>query len=275
MGPTVAVAEVEQHPAVLDAVVVALGHLGDARALPVVLAQVEHPDAPVRYSVAWALPGLLPSDEVIAEDHASAGALARLTEDEDDEVRDRATFALGSLIAVDGTWTRSILRQRLTDPDEETRHEAIIGLAARHDPAVVSLVADALDAREVTPRMLEAAERLRDPRLIPTLDALYARPEVDETSLTAARLACDPAEQATEHRFIAELLEDASHPPGLRIGIASELLGLAAYGPIVLLHRSTGSVSYDLAALRRQVGGSSERAVAVLLSGQTSTDEPN
>ena len=60
-------------------------------------------------------------------------ALIELSADEASGVRDWATFALGTLAEDDGDALRDALAARLDDPDEDTRLEAVHGLALRGD----------------------------------------------------------------------------------------------------------------------------------------------
>jgi HEAT repeat protein len=54
-----------------------------------------------------------------------------LTQDTAPEVRDWATFALGTQIDLDTSEIRDALAARLNDPDEVTRAEAATGLSRR------------------------------------------------------------------------------------------------------------------------------------------------
>jgi HEAT repeat protein len=66
-------------------------------------------------------------------DPGAVAALMELTADEEPEVRDWATFALGTLVAQDTPELRDALAGRLADEDADTRVEAVHGLAMRGD----------------------------------------------------------------------------------------------------------------------------------------------
>ena len=53
--------ENEQNPVVLDAAISALGHLGNAKAVPLILRHQDQPDNNVRFAVCFAL-GCFPDD---------------------------------------------------------------------------------------------------------------------------------------------------------------------------------------------------------------------
>jgi HEAT repeat protein len=120
-----ALAEREEDPEVLAAVACAFGHLGERAGQAWLLAQREHADADVRESVAFALAGRN-GNEVLE-------ALIELSADAAPGVRDWATFALGTLADVDTPELRDALVARLADSDDDTRLEAVHGLALRGD----------------------------------------------------------------------------------------------------------------------------------------------
>lgn len=104
----------------------ALGSTYDRRAVPVLVSLAAHPDSDVRLKAAQALPSMPPEEAVI-------GALIRLTADEDPEVRNWATFGLGSQTDADTPAVREALRARLGDGGEDVHAEAVFGLARRRD----------------------------------------------------------------------------------------------------------------------------------------------
>jgi HEAT repeat protein len=118
----------------LASALIALGHLKDRRAQPVLLRNSGHADAWVRYAVTFALP--LVTDAAVP-DAGVVSALITLTRDVDDEVRNWAVFGLGRLLDADTPSIRSALAARLDDPDGSTAEEALLGLAKRHDEGAV------------------------------------------------------------------------------------------------------------------------------------------
>jgi len=178
----------------LDDALIALGHLGDKRSTPVVLAHANHPDPEVRYAVAWTLPSVSgdPPPQAVLD------ALFALMEDTDPHVRDWATFGLGSLLEVDTPEVRDALAARIGDEGEDGDFggEALCGLARRHDPRALGPILECLEIRDPEPGslVLDAAQALADNRCLP---ALYALREVsnDEpwwpASLEAAIEACE------------------------------------------------------------------------------------
>jgi hypothetical protein len=133
----------------------------DPLELPVILALADHDDPQVRQAVAAQLPLLAdPKPDVVIT------TLLRLSRDPYPDVRDWACFALGTqCIDVDTPEVRDALAARLTDPDGETRCEALFGLAQRHDPRALSAVSTALAQSDVWLMEIEAAGTLGDPSL--------------------------------------------------------------------------------------------------------------
>jgi len=136
---------------VIVSAIYALAHhryalVGDLRDL------ARHSLAPVRETVAFALSG-----------HATPEAIAllvELTADVDDDVRDWATFAIGTQCDADSDDIRRALRDRLGDADEEVRSEAIVGLARRGDRVVIDRIVEALDGASPSQLIFDAADAL-------------------------------------------------------------------------------------------------------------------
>ena len=183
----------EPDAVVIQAVVEALGDLGDPRAIPTALAFVDHPTPWLRWSVARALTLLLAAragDALLDEDEPAVAALIGLTADPDSEVRDWATFGVGTQLPIDGPLTRAALWNRLDDPDDDARAEALHGLARRHDPRTAPLVQTALEAETVGRLAVESALLLGDPTLSRALEGLTDWWDVDPPLLAAAIAAC-------------------------------------------------------------------------------------
>jgi HEAT repeat protein len=164
---------------VLAATLHALGSLADPRALTAVLAQRLHADQTVRLAVAHAL-------APVAGDPPQAAAIEavmQLMRDEEADVRDWATFSLGSLLEVDTPAVRDALAGQLDDADEGVSVEALAGLAARGDARANDELLRRLEAAITCPfdnphvadLLLGAAEQLGDRRFLPALGILRAR----------------------------------------------------------------------------------------------------
>jgi HEAT repeat protein len=113
----------ETESRVIEAIAVALGHHGDPRAVAPLAVFGDHSDVDVRFAIAYGLMG--------QTDPLAIRTLIRLTCDSDAMVRDWATFAIGAQIDTDSDEIRNALAARLNDDDEDTRGEALAGLARR------------------------------------------------------------------------------------------------------------------------------------------------
>jgi HEAT repeat protein len=110
-----------------------------------------HESANIRWAVAGALDG---------QDPEALAILIDLTTDVDVDVRDWATFAIGTQSDADGPAIRDALRVRLSDDDEMVRCEAMVGLARRRDAGVISHVVNALDRPDPDRLVFDAADEI-------------------------------------------------------------------------------------------------------------------
>jgi len=145
----------ETDPIALSAIVTAFGHLENPSIIPQILPFAYHPDADVRYALAFTL-------GCFADDERTVSTLIKLTSDKDSEVRDWATFGLGGLGDFDSPKIREALFKNISDEDEDVREEAVVGLAKRKDPRSMPAVISALKDPDRIPRALEAANFLLD-----------------------------------------------------------------------------------------------------------------
>lgn len=153
--------EREQEPDVLRSIAVALGHRHVPCAVEPLVRLKQNPDARVRFGVVFGLLG--------HEDTLAIQALLELSTDSDTEVRDWATFGLGSQIEADTPDIREALVARLSDEDENVRGEATLGLARRHDRRMVEPLLADLEAGWFGSLSTTAAAEIGDPRLYPAL----------------------------------------------------------------------------------------------------------
>lgn len=183
----------ETDPWVLESIGVAFGHLDDPRAIEPVARLKNHPDKDVRFGVVLAMSGY--------EIDLAINTLIELSRDTDTDVRDWATFGLGSQIELDTPAIHEALYARVTDDDPETRGEALIGLAQRQDQRVLEHVRRELQGEFHGIWAVEAAEYLADPSLYPLIQALWDRlhPEERQKSWFESQFqdslaACKPAD---------------------------------------------------------------------------------
>jgi len=166
-------------PRVRRYLALALGRMGDARAVPALLAVLREHDAQADsetliYSI-WALGAI--------RDPAALPELVRLADAEDNGVRKAAVHALGALPGRDAQ-ERLVLS--LQDPVEDVRWNAALALARRGDAAGAPVLRGMLDRRhlagvagltdeqreEAMLAAITAAGQLRDPQLRGALEEL-------------------------------------------------------------------------------------------------------
>ena len=181
---------IETDSAAVASIVAALGHLGDAGVLGRVFPLADHPAPAVRLAVAFTVATLSP--QPLAPE--ARGALITLSRDCDPEVRDWATFGLGTLSDADGPDVRAALLARAEDTYHDTRAEALFGLAVRRDPRAVPHLIRALQSPTVGGLEVDAAAAAADPRLLPALWALQHAGRADEVRLRRAIDRCSGRE---------------------------------------------------------------------------------
>ncbi len=174
--------DADEVPEVLRAAAFAVGHSREPRAVPRLSALRDHPSADVRYAVVCGL--------LCQEDPAAVSAMIELSRDPDDDVRNWATFGLGSQIDLDTPEIREALWARIEDSHDETRGEAIVGLARRNDDDVVPIIKARLEAGWCGALALEAAVEVADGSLLPALHRLRGKASPNESLLERAIEAC-------------------------------------------------------------------------------------
>jgi hypothetical protein len=192
----------ETNAQVVTETVGALGQAWDPRAAQLILDHVgvDHPDAAVRLAVAQSLSNGVERD--VACRDGVIQALITLTSDDNSDVRDWACFGLGQVDAASPA-AKDALAARLTDPDDDTRCEALVALAKTGDSRAGS---DLRQRLAVDPTDLlflleaRAAAELADPELHPLLSRLsrdWAGDDDDFTTVLAfATSRCHPEARA-------------------------------------------------------------------------------
>lgn len=167
----------------------ALGHLGNSLAIPPLIRSAADNSAEIRFNTAFAL-GCFNSHDVV-------NTLIILSTDPDNDVRNWATFGIGTCLDIDTGEIREALVARLSEDDPEIRGEALIGLAERRDGRVLEPLIRELSGQFFGSWCIEAAELMSDTRLYPFLLSLRGRIEGEEerrfiSHLDDAIAACKP-----------------------------------------------------------------------------------
>lgn len=168
-------------PAVVATAVQALGRLKPDDLTPII-SLADYNDSRVRRAVAEALGGREGDDAI--------DTLIQLSKDDAAIVRDWATFSLGTQCDADSTQIRQALLDRMNDPDDDTRAEALFGLARRHDRRVLVPLLDELKSGNVGSLVVEAAGELAAPELLEVLKELRSWWDVSVPLLEEAIQKC-------------------------------------------------------------------------------------
>lgn len=147
----------------------------------------KHESVFVRQAMASSINTLEPTDQGIE-------MLLLLMADENGDVRDWATFSVGTHTDIDTPEVRQALFARLYDPHDDTHSEAVVGLARRGDeravPAIRQRCEEALqDDWELGSAWFDAAAEIAAPELLPCLEAMVGVGEI-ETDLDHAIRRC-------------------------------------------------------------------------------------
>src|SRR5688572_16446628 len=146
---------------VVEAAIHALGQQQDARTIDALARAAQHEASNVRWAVATAL------EDLIGDERAERVLLA-LMRDGDTAVRDRATFAVGSLSDHDTPRIRAALAERLRDDDRCVANEAALGLARRKDARAIPYIAVAVESADGE-ELEEAVDEITSPDMLTEL----------------------------------------------------------------------------------------------------------
>ncbi|BAY73482.1 protein YibA [Nostoc sp. PCC 7120 = FACHB-418] len=179
----------ESNSNVLSTIGFAFGYLKDSRGVLPLINLKNHPDVDVRMGVVFGL--ISQSNELAIQ------ALIDLSSDECEDIRNWATFGLGSQIETDTPAIRDALFARVIsetgqeDTIAEIRGEALLGLALRKDERVINPLIAELESGCVGRLAVEAAKEIGDARLYSALINLQQWWDVDIKLLLEAISSCN------------------------------------------------------------------------------------
>ncbi len=171
--------ELLEHEKEIDVISSVLSCIGHANNHDLTQTQVDklatfktHPNHNVRDSLVFSHLG--------QEHNAAIQILIYLSKDKNTDVKNWATFGLGTQIDTDNEEIRNALWARVNDKHEETRFEAITGLCIRKDPRAKALIENELSKGENGTLLFEAIIELGDKTFIPTLKELLNKSILEE-----------------------------------------------------------------------------------------------
>jgi HEAT repeat protein len=143
---------------VISSILYGIGHNNEnltEKQIDIICAYKDHKSVNVRYALVYA---------ILAIDKSKAiNTLIELSKDKDSDIRDWATFGLGTQIETDSQIIREALWERINDTDNTTRLEAIVGLAKRKDENIKEILKkELLEIDETGSLILEAIEEYND-----------------------------------------------------------------------------------------------------------------
>lgn len=148
-------------PSVIASAACAQGKRRNPKAIPHLLLHLNHPDDAVRNGISFGLQ--------CHEDPAAIAGLIQLSVDPANDVRDWAVLGLGSMCETDTPELREALWKAVSDPLQEIRGEALVGLARRKDPSTQAAILKEWEQDDIGFLSIEAAMELADPVLLPQL----------------------------------------------------------------------------------------------------------
>ena len=128
-----------------------------------------HKSKKVRQSLVFAL--------LAVEQTNAIDTLIKLSKDKVTSVRNWATFGLGTQIDEDDPQIRKALWARTKDLDQETRFEAIVGLARRKDKKISKVIEKEISNGEFGSLLFDAIEELESRYFLPYLKKLLKETE--------------------------------------------------------------------------------------------------
>lgn len=156
--------EKEQDQKVLTSLFYAIGHNNDnldQESIDKLLAFKTTNNNSLRFALVCSLLGL--------ENEQAINTLIELSKDKVSSIRNWATFGIGSQIDADNEKIRKALWDRIDDKHEETKCEAIVGLAERKDKKINDIIKRELLKGDYGSLLFEAIELIDGVEFIPLL----------------------------------------------------------------------------------------------------------
>lgn len=154
----------EKNKEVLLSVLAAIGHNNDnlpSTETAILTSFKSNKDENVRKALVFAL--------LSVENKSAIDTLIHLTADKSSDIRNWATFGIGSQIEKDNKAIREALWQRVNDKHRETKLEAIAGLAKRKDSRIKEIIKKELLKGEPGALLVDAINDLNDKELVSSL----------------------------------------------------------------------------------------------------------
>lgn len=168
--------QTQTNPEVLFSILIGIGHNNQNLTLVqsnIVSGFKRHENSDVRQSVVFAMLGV--------KNKVAIDTLVFLTNDRMAIIRDWATFGIGSQIEKNTKAIRDALWQRVTDKNQNTKLEAIVGLARRKDKRVKEVIKRELKMGEYGTLLFEAIAELKDKEFLPFLKQNLKQARNDDT----------------------------------------------------------------------------------------------
>lgn len=161
----------EKDENVLRSLFYGIGHNNEdlsSKEIDLICSFKKHKSSEIRYSLAFAL--------LTKEESKAIETLIELSKDRNPKIRDWATFGIGTQIETDNKIIRESLWERINDNDENTKFEAILGLAKRKDENIKAVLKNELQKNdEFSSLIAEAIEELNDKDFIILLEEKIKR----------------------------------------------------------------------------------------------------
>lgn len=157
--------ENEKSPKVISAILSSISHNNEKlneNQISKLIEYKTHKFADVRFELTHAI-SCLENDDAIK-------TLIELSNDKNSDIRNWATFGIGTQLEIDTEIIRNALWNRVNDSDYETKSEAIVGLANRMDKRIKEVIISELKNGDYGTLLFGAILKLNDKEFLPYLN---------------------------------------------------------------------------------------------------------